>query len=663
MQNSLTLLFLYLFSLIWSLGVGMKVTPTYAFWIFIIILIVILLGDLIFKAIVKEVKFDNLPTRVVLGTLLLNLIIYLFTFISPFGIKNNFIIIALLTSLSYIIYLKKNKFKQIIFFEKTSNPELILLLLTPIVVGIWCQDFINIIETDSGYIKIQAWQDIYYHLTQINIFSMSNGLSTIYDPQMSGSIARPYHHASYMLSSLIVGLTGVSSLHAYVIALVPVGMILAIYGAYSLSRVVFGEWPALAGSMAILLLPDAYQQGMGNPYLSYHWLIQIGPAQGYGIAAAALAMALLLTLKDSWKINKILLAYFLVFTCLLHKAHIFVPISFIALILPIIMANKIKLSKQILLFFVVSLIYIVVVSASQLINFGPTLRLNGANLMEYSSTVFNMQENGFVRSLFEINVGNSWAQRLVIFPIYLLVITFGIYPIVYLIQIKKVLICSNIFIALLPLLTVFIYLLMSVFLEYDKTGTGAPEELHHRPFVWAYFVLVLWTSSITYITIYGNKSIKSGINSYVLYIFVGILALFVLFNGSGMQANRIWGKGYQTIPECYFNVAEYIKNNSYKNAIFQDSLNDKNFIWSGLIERQAYAVDAGGFREPKGLQERINFLNELNHITNIEQVSIFLKNAAIDWYITSLKGTANWEINAKEKLVFSCGDYRIYNFN
>lgn len=663
MQNGIVLLFLYSLALIWSWGVGLNVTPIYSLWVLIILSTISILGELIFKLIINDSRLDSLSVRLVIGALILNTLLYIFAILLPFGFKNNFLLIIILVLTSFTIYSVKRKEKlNLFFYKKVSNPELLVILITPLLVGLWCQDFLKIVVIVDGKITIQAWQDIYYHLTQINIFSISNGWGSINDPQMSGSTVHPYHHASYMLSSLLVSLTEISTLNAYAIVLVPVGLILTIYAAFSLSRVVFGEWPALAGSLSILLLPDGFQQGMGNPYLSYHWLIQIGPALGYGIAAAAIAMALLLSIKNLNDYKKILLGYFFVFICLIHKAHIFVPISFVALLLPIFVAEKVILLKRLFLIVVLSTIFILVVSIAQFFKIGPTLSLSGANLLEYSATIFNMQENGLVRELFKFNFGISWASQLIIFPLYLLLITFGIYPFLYLIQIRKTLNYSSGVVTIFPLLAVFIYLLMAVLLEYDKTGTGAPEELLHRPFVWSYFILVLWTSSITYINITSVFTVKSRLIKYALCIFTCFLIFYVYIVGSGMQENRIWGKGYQKIPECYFKVTEFIKNNSNKNVIIQDSLNDKSYIWTGLSERQAYAADSGGFREPSGLKERLKLLNELKQNTDFEKISSFFRNAKVEWYITSSKGSADWESKAKDKMLFSCDDYRVYRF-
>ena len=141
--------------------------------------------------------------------------------------------------------------------------------------------------------------------------------------------------ASYMLPAALVDATGVSTYVAYASLLMPLGLLVTVLGAYSLAAVAFGRWPALAGAAALILLPDAAQLGFGNPFLGYHWLQQIAPAQMYGVASAAVVFALILEGCRSGRPALALCSYFFVLATLLYKAQIFVAISFVALVLPV----------------------------------------------------------------------------------------------------------------------------------------------------------------------------------------------------------------------------------------------------------------------------------------------------------------------------------------
>jgi hypothetical protein len=102
--------------------------------------------------------------------------------------------------------------------------------------------------------------------------------------------------------------------------------------------------------MALFLLPDAFYQGWGNLFLGqFHWLIQASPAMPYGVASAALVFSCIFLFYKEQKIRLVVIAYGLVIMTLLFKSQIFVAISLPALILPILIYQKINLDQLTLL--------------------------------------------------------------------------------------------------------------------------------------------------------------------------------------------------------------------------------------------------------------------------------------------------------------------------
>jgi len=85
---------------------------------------------------------------------------------------------------------------------------------------------------------------------------------------------RLYHYAAYFTPALIKHASGLPSYAAFAGILVPMGVFLHRSWAYVLVASFWGTWPGLAACGALLLLPDGAQQGMGNTFLSYHWLAQ-----------------------------------------------------------------------------------------------------------------------------------------------------------------------------------------------------------------------------------------------------------------------------------------------------------------------------------------------------------------------------------------------------
>jgi hypothetical protein len=108
----------------------------------------------------------------------------------------------------------------------------------------------------------------------------------------------------------------------------PFGIVLTGLAAFSLVSSIWGAWPALAATAAVVLLPDAYQQGSANRYLSYNFLQQVNPGGMYGVAAVALAWMMLFDGCLRRKHSSILIAYILAGLSVFYKAQIFVANAF-----------------------------------------------------------------------------------------------------------------------------------------------------------------------------------------------------------------------------------------------------------------------------------------------------------------------------------------------
>ena len=265
--------------------------------------------------------------------------------------------------------------------------------------------------------------------------------------------------------------------------------------AFSLGQLVFGKWPALAAGLALMLLPDAPQQGFGNPFLGYHWLQQVNPAQGYGVASAAFVFMLMLEACRTTQYRLIFLAYVFVIVTLLYKAQIFVAIAFPALVFPVLFMKGRIANYRVPLLLLFTAIYLGIVALSQMSLSVPTMRLDGSGLTAYSSLILGFQTDGFIKQTFTslfFSAGNNGYLRAGSFVLMLIICTFGVYPVLYAALLGHLKRSFKPVVWLFPLMVVSIYLIMAIRLALDDRHIGMPEELLHRPFVWAYFVLVVW---------------------------------------------------------------------------------------------------------------------------------------------------------------------------
>src|SRR5205085_2588153 len=98
------------------------------------------------------------------------------------------------------------------------------------------------------------------------------------------------------------------------------GILLSGVAAFALAASLWGSWPGLAASCAVILLPDAYQQGFANRYLSYNFHQQVGFAGLYGVACAAVGWILILNGCKAGKYSSIIIGYAFILLTAAYKS-------------------------------------------------------------------------------------------------------------------------------------------------------------------------------------------------------------------------------------------------------------------------------------------------------------------------------------------------------
>ena len=260
-------------------------------WLLSFLMISFLAGDLFLKwALRDEERFNNLPTKLLAGILCVSSALAIGIFVLPLRLAVDWIILLFLVTILWFLARRGNYVK----FQPTGNlPESIFVLVIPLLVTAWCRDILRPMELNGTLAVIRAWPDIFFHMCQIESLTSSRGIGSISDVSMVGATAHPYHIASYLLPAVLADVSGISGLIAFSSLLVPLGILLTALAAYSMGNLVFGKWPALAAGLGLMLLPDAFQQGLSMRFFSYHWSQQVGPAQCYGVACAAFAFTVL----------------------------------------------------------------------------------------------------------------------------------------------------------------------------------------------------------------------------------------------------------------------------------------------------------------------------------------------------------------------------------
>jgi hypothetical protein len=655
----LGLLFFYAALMGWHVLTARSASATVMAGMLVAVLVAFFLGDLLLKLLLKDKDaFDTLSFRLLSGVLTGLALLYAAALALPFGLPIDAALIAGAVIATWIVVRKGRRSQS---FSGGHPSESTVIALGLLAVTLWCRDLLQPIDTSQFSVVIPAWHDVFYQLSQIAAFSGSAGAGTIHDVQMAGSVPHPYHFASFVFPALLVSGAQVSTWTAYASFLVPVGIVLTFLAAHAIAAPVFGVWPASAGALALLLLPDAWQQGFGNPFMAYHWLQQIAPAGAYGVASAALSFLLMIEACRSRRIGLMLASYAFLFATLIFKAQIFVAIAFPLLVFPALFYVGLSIVQRLAIMSILIPIFVGVVRLSQQISSVPVMRMDGSSLAHFSHKVLKVQNKGSVEFVFSQFFAVTSVKGFV-FGIMLLFITFGIFPFIYGYQLRRLQRTFEPMVWLFPILVVATFVVMATGMAVDDRRLGMPEELLHRPLVWAYFIVVVWTMSAAYRLIFGDAPPDKG------HPFTwGVCILFLMFNvpgdyGSRIQTMTAWKQDFPRLSGCHVRAALFIKENSLPGDIVQDTGNDPKFILTAFSSRAPFAIDAGGGRPPKGLAQRLQTLEAVRSAASKDQASALARQLGIQWWVLGPSTTVAWQTDTSRKAAFTCDDYQVFRF-
>jgi len=609
-------------------------------------------------------RFSGVPVRLLIGALLSNIVFYLVALLLPFGLPIDWLVvmgIALTVSLA----VKRKSSTDV--SERSDGTDLIFALVSTVAVMIWCLDILPPIKMTGSVAILKTWMDVYYHMGEIGSLANSTGVANMHDLQMAGAQVHPYHLASYYFPALIQRLTGVPTWVAYAGVLVPFGLLLTACAAFSLALPVFGRWPALVAGLSVLLIPDAYHQGFGNQLVGgYQWMQQIGPAGTYGVASAATAFLFLFEASRTGRLALVAIGYFFVIVTLLFKAQIFVAIALPAFLFPALFMGHLSWKRRTGLVLSLAAVFLAVVGVSQSSPNVPVMRLDGSGLKFYSSLVMIISQNdGIIKSLSLAAMSaakDSWILRASIFALVLVVTTFGFVAPLCLFVFFRTRKTHSAAVTLFPALVTAVYIVMSTCLSADTKRLGTPEELLNRPFVWAYFALLVWTVAGICQWLCRDNTRPSPRARYSLIVLILCLLAVPIQLHSGVATFKAWDVGPQELPVCQVKAANFLRTESKPRDVIQDSLNDRHFILTGLSGRQLFAIDSSGVRAPTGVDTRIASLKMVKNLRSPSQVDAFMKENGIIFYVTNPDDSVAWKYLMDDHKVFQCDQYSIYRF-
>jgi hypothetical protein len=643
-------------------------------------LVAVAAGGLAERALRFRYPWD-FPLRFLAGYFLVNAVLYVLVWAVPFGIVADFWIVAGLTAaVAAAVWLRARRGPAAAVPVQPSPagswvPPALCVVLSLVAVSLWAQDSVVPVARHGQTVIVKPWHDTPIHMAQISIFAASHGASTIHESRMAGAPEHfAYHYASYILPALMTAAGKAPAYLAFGCYWVPVGLFLIALAAYALVRAWWGPWPAVAAVALLVLAPDAAYQGFDNYFLSYHWLIQVTAASGYGMAVAAVAWVLMFEACRARRFGLMFVSFFTLGAGLIFKAHMVVPNTLPLYAFPALAMAGIRPRWRVAWLAGAVLSFVLVVYVSQRSPEVPVLRPNFSSTKEYLvSIVRQFEHDGPVKQAFfsRFTPNSTLSHDLMWGAAMLIVCTFGVaglaYPFLAVGQARSM----RLSVLLFPLMVVGVYLFMSLALAYDDRQIGRPEELQHRPFPWAYFVLYAWVGGAAYRAVWGDAApprVPARVALGLLLV-AGLAVPAYCGHNVALGPAGTWGLAqpntYKPFDAGLIDAATYIRRQSRgRRPVMQDSSADPLLIVSAFAEAQPYAANCRvTIRSPKGLVGRLEEVKRLPEFRDARDVRKFAVDRGIAWYLLRPGDKVNWPSRFLSHPAYESHGYRVYHFD
>lgn len=616
-----------------------------------------LVGSLVsaWSSLAAGILFD-LPLRLLVGYAVLNTALLALALISPFGIIANFVVLILVAAFSFFSARERKA-------GPSERASLLAVGLCVLATSLWCQDSIQPVSEEGNRVLFKPWVDGFYHAVHIRIFGASHGAWTLEDFRMAEVPARLYHYGVYLLPAFIKEASGIHSYAAFAGVLVPVGVLFTGLAAYAFFGSLWGRWPGLAASAALLLLPDGAQQGQQNTFFSYHFLTQISPSATYGLAL--LAVAWLFVIQGCTRGSRLqLLAGWLMSGLLaLYKLHYVIASAPLLLLIPPLFFQARLGARKRAVWAASTFAFVIAVSMLlQKIPGVPPIRFSGSSSGEILRLVQGFATRGAVREYFVQRTGPDfpWSSNLLLGIPYVLFASLGVFVLLLAVLFVRMRARVPLLHVLFPLLLIANFLVMFFGLELDFTRS-TPDELSHRPVMIVYFFVVTWIGGALGATLAGSRIPSRIAQGGVLALAVMLMVVPAHFGKRVQSLEAMARTSPVRVPTSLLEVASYLRNQGSPDDVFQDSQFDRIYVIGAMAERRpfvSHTMTTIPFRADV-VAARTSAVDRLMGLRDPKLVVATARTFGVRWFILHRGNRVNWPSSAVKPALVA-GAFTLY---
>jgi hypothetical protein len=476
-----------------------------------------------------------------------------------------------------------------------------------------------------------------------------------------------YHFASYLVPAFARSVTGLDALSAATAIWVPYAFFLMGISAFVLAQSWWGRGAGLGALIATRLLPDASNYGLECSWFSYYWLLRTGGTLAMGTALAALAFWLVTQGCNYKHLKSLVVGLAAGIALIVIKAQLFVMVFPALILYAILFYGAARWRTRAITLLVLTVCGAATIHWANALQLVPSLTLNGSAMADYLQWLVYHSgnpdwslwpQNGDERSTWILLLNGTWI---------LLLGTLGV-----LVPLLLVFIASDVLrkrlhpVAFIPLIACGIYLACALLLE--KNPTGNPYELHHRPFIWVYFITAVWVGRIGSL----QKVVPAVPARPWLLPVASVLALMIsLLLSLRSDALRLntpdWSSDYfnTAYSADYFDAAQYIRAHSLDSDLIQDSADPWAFTLA-FTERQSFLAREAEMQKIPAYRAEVNRrrtrLNQICEARTMADVQQLVRETGIRWLLLHPDTCVSWSDGMRGQAIARYGEYRVFRF-
>jgi hypothetical protein len=537
----------------------------------------------------------------------------------------------------------------------------------------WARGLLHSTRPVADQVEFHHWMDYFDHAGFTSQFLGREHLWRFGNYEIGHLPTPVYHYGSYLYTA---GLASFSRLSAYQVVIAfwtPFGTFLSGLAAYALVLSFGGRKAALCSVMALLALPDASYYCLKNAWFRYHWLQQLGSAGLYGVACAALALLFLLEARRSRSRMALLVAVAFWAATFFFKGQLFVVLTPFLIVWIVLCYPRCSVAWRILLLEGVVVLALAGILISNKYHLGPRLEPNQEYFEVYCRYAATESQPGFLRKLVENGTAPVGRSRFYLAATSLVVLStlgvlVGFVPILCLwAWWKKKLHAVD----LAPWLATAFYALFLVGLNDSVVGVNQGE-LIHRPFVWTYFVVMVWCAGKLGLLLTETRWGKVSLHPFVLCVLGLFLLILPWRMGRDIQEGKtIWRAVCCNLrcPRGLLECSRYVAQTGSRSDLVQDAQYDEHLVFGSLSERRSYLARPVLWKRAKNplipaeIDRRLALLEQFKTLTTAEQIQTVAVQTGIRWYLLHPNDRVAWPKEVLAAPAFRADDFAVYDLS